>query len=78
MVAAATADLAVVRFVGRREVDGDPWTAPYRYADDELREWVPRLAGLLASAPEVHVLMDNCWGSDAVDNAAQLAHHLRA
>ncbi len=78
VVAAATADLAVVRFVGRREVDGDPWTAPYRYADDELREWVPRLAGLLASTPEVHVLMDNCWGSDAVDNAAQLAHHLRA
>jgi uncharacterized protein YecE (DUF72 family) len=76
-LAAATADLAIVRFIGRRDVDGDPWTSPYRYRDEELREWVPRLAGLLASAAELHVLMDNCWGSDAVDNAAQLARHLR-
>ena len=76
-VAAATADLALVRFVGRREVDGEPWTTPYRYRDHELAEWVPRLAGLVESAPEVHVLMDNCWGSDAVDNAALLASLLR-
>ncbi len=76
-VAAATADLAVVRFIGRRQVEGEPWSAPYRYADEELAEWVPRLTGLMASAPEVHVLMDNCWGSDAVDNATQLAGLLR-
>jgi uncharacterized protein YecE (DUF72 family) len=77
IVAAATADLAVVRFIGRRQVDSEPWTTPYRYRDHELAEWVPRLAGLMASTSEVHVLMDNCWGSDAVDNAAQLAHLLR-
>jgi uncharacterized protein YecE (DUF72 family) len=65
--------LALVRFIGRRDIDGDTWTAPYRYRDDELGEWVPRLRGLAASVPEVHVLMDNCWGSDAVDNAACLA-----
>jgi uncharacterized protein YecE (DUF72 family) len=76
-VAAATADLALVRFLGRREVEGEPWTAPYRYQQHELAGWVPRLSGLVASVPEVHVLMDNCWGSDAVDNAAQLAGLLR-
>jgi uncharacterized protein YecE (DUF72 family) len=76
-VAAATADLAVVRFIGRRQVEDEPWSSPYRYADEELTEWVPRLAGLVASTPEVHVLMDNCWGSDAVDNAIQLARLLR-
>jgi uncharacterized protein YecE (DUF72 family) len=75
-VAAATADLALVRFIGRRQVENEPWTAPYRYRDHELSEWVPRLRGLVASAPEVHVLMDNCWGSDAVDNAARLARLL--
>lgn len=72
-VAAATADVAVVRFRGRRDIDGETWTAPYRYPDEELDDWVPRLTELASSAPDVHVLMDNCWGSDAVDNAGQLA-----
>jgi uncharacterized protein YecE (DUF72 family) len=77
LVAAATADLAVVRFLGRRQVENESWAAPYRYSSDELAEWVTRLTELASSAPEVHVLMDNCWGSDAVDNAAQLAALLR-
>lgn len=76
-VTAATADVAVVRFMGRREVEGETWTSPYRYRQEELAVWVPKLAGLASSAPEVHVLMDNCWGSDAVDNAAQLTGLLR-
>jgi uncharacterized protein YecE (DUF72 family) len=78
VVAAATADVAVVRFRGRREVEGDTWSAPYRYQDSELVEWVTRLSQLASSAAEVHVLMDNCWGSDAVDNAGRLAELLRA
>ena len=49
-VAAATADVAVVRFVGRREVEGEAWTTPYRYSEDELRDWVPRLTQLASSA----------------------------
>jgi uncharacterized protein YecE (DUF72 family) len=77
-IAAATADVAIVRFVGRREVESESWTAPYRYRNHELAEWVPRLIGLAGSVPEVHVLMDNCWGSDAVDNALQLAELLGA
>ncbi len=77
-VAAATADVAVVRFVGRRHVPGEPWTSPYRYGPDELAGWVPRLTDLAASAGEVHVLMDNRWGSDAVDNAGLLAALLSA
>jgi uncharacterized protein YecE (DUF72 family) len=77
LVAAATNDLGIVRFLGRREAEGETWTAPYRYSSAELTEWVPRLSALASSAPEVHVLMDNCWGSDAVDNAGQLADLLR-
>jgi uncharacterized protein YecE (DUF72 family) len=76
-VAAATADLAVVRFLGRREIEGESWTTPYRYTGAELREWVPRLTQLASSARAVHVLLDNCWGSDAVDNAMELAALLR-
>jgi uncharacterized protein YecE (DUF72 family) len=72
-VAAATADTAIVRFIGRRQVEGEPWSAPYRYRRSELEEWVGRIVDLARSSAEVHVLMDNCWGSDAVDNADELA-----
>jgi uncharacterized protein YecE (DUF72 family) len=77
-VIAASADVAVVRFIGRRAGNDDPWTTPYRYPTAELGDWVPRLEALASSASEVHVLMDNCWGSDAVDNAAELAELFRA
>jgi uncharacterized protein YecE (DUF72 family) len=77
VVAAATADPAVVRFLGRRVVEGETWTTPYRYSDGELRHWVPRLGQLASSASAVHVLLDNGWGADAVDNATQLAALLR-
>lgn len=77
-LSASTADLAVVRFIGRRQVDEEPWTYPYRYSHDELSGWVRRILALAGSSREVHVLMDNCWGSDAVDNASQLADLVRA
>lgn len=72
LVVAATADLAVVRFAGRRSTDGEPWTWPYRYPPEELDEWVARVGELASSASEVHLVMDNCWRSDAVDGALQL------
>jgi uncharacterized protein YecE (DUF72 family) len=77
-VAAATADVAVVRFLGRRQVEGEPWTHPYRYQPDELSGWVPRIRALAESAAEVHVIMDNCSGSDAVDNASELSDLVRS
>jgi len=77
-VAAATSDIAVVRFIGRRQIEGEPWSSPYRYSGEELAGWVPRIRSLAASCSEVHVVMDNCWGSDAVDNAALLADRVRA
>jgi uncharacterized protein YecE (DUF72 family) len=75
-VVAATADVAIVRFEGRRHQGGEPWTFPYRYSEAELAEWVPRIAELAGSAREVHVVMDNTWRGDAVDNARALARLL--
>lgn len=72
-VSAVTSEVGVVRFVGRRHVEDEPWTWPYRYRIEELSDWVPRLSDLATSSREVHVLMDNVWGSDAVDNATTLA-----
>jgi uncharacterized protein YecE (DUF72 family) len=71
-VVAATSDVAVVRFSGRRAVPDEPWTWPYRYRTDELAAWVPRVRELASSTREVHLLMDNGWRSDAVDNAEEL------
>jgi uncharacterized protein YecE (DUF72 family) len=48
-----------------------PWWA-HRYSDAELMAWAPRLAEMASSCSELHIVMDNCWKSDAVDNAARL------
>jgi uncharacterized protein YecE (DUF72 family) len=77
-VVAATADLSVVRFVGRREDPEDDWPWPYRYGDDELRAWVPRVQELAVSSAEVHVIFANCFRDDAVVNALRMAELLRA
>jgi hypothetical protein len=61
-VAASTADLAAVRFHGRNT---EAWEAPgkdpalrtaYDYRDDELAEWMPRIATLHEARVEKGVL----------------------
>jgi uncharacterized protein YecE (DUF72 family) len=68
-------DLAVVRFHGR---DPKAWKKQtvserfrYRYDEDELREWVPKVEHLADGAREVHALMNNCYQDYAVTNAQQ-------
>lgn len=76
-VVAATADLAVVRFLGRREDPEDPgWPWPYRYSDEELSSFVPRVQELAASSPDVHLIFSNTWRDDAVANALRMAELL--
>jgi uncharacterized protein YecE (DUF72 family) len=76
-VVAATSATAIVRFRGRRAVEGEPWTWPYRYDRDELAAWLPRLADLAESSGELHLLLDNTWDTDAVDNARTLLDLVR-
>jgi len=71
-VLAATSDLAVVRMHGH----SDKWTSSqisekfgYRYGEDELSEWAPRIRGLAADAEVTH------W---AQVNARQLAARFSA
>jgi uncharacterized protein YecE (DUF72 family) len=68
-------DLAVVRFHGR---DPKAWKKQtvserfrYRYDEDELREWVPKVEHLADGAREVHALMNNCYSDYATTNAQQ-------
>jgi len=78
-VAAATADLSVVRFHGRKR---DTWDRPgvgveerfrYLYDEGELAEWVPKVQQLAEEAREVHILMNNCYADYGVRNARQLS-----
>jgi uncharacterized protein YecE (DUF72 family) len=73
------ADLAVVRFHGRKRAT---WDRPgvstterfgYLYRGEELEEWVPRIRALARRTRDVHVLMNNCYREYAVQNAKDLA-----
>jgi uncharacterized protein YecE (DUF72 family) len=74
-VLAATSDLAVVRFHGH----SDKWTSKdihekfgYLYAEDELKQWAPKLRALADEAEQTHVLMNNCYRDYAQRNALTL------
>lgn len=67
-VAATTADVAMVRFLGRNP---DAWDTDYRYSREELEAWAPKVRGLAEGAEEVHVLFANTWRDLAVTNAAE-------
>jgi uncharacterized protein YecE (DUF72 family) len=78
-VAAATAELAVVRFHGH----SDKWTSKdihekfgYDYPRAELAEWVPKLKELAAETKQTHVLMNNCYSDYAQKNASTLVELL--
>ena len=87
-IAAATANVAVVRFHGRNR---DRWQTrtpraadrfAYDYAPEELSEWVPRIESLHHEERPVQILMNNCYSDYAVRAArtlsAQLMAHQRA
>jgi uncharacterized protein YecE (DUF72 family) len=77
-IAAATTDIALVRFHGRERAAWSRSTRTaserfrYRYSARELREWVPRIERLAAETESVHVLMNNCYSDYAVTNARDL------
>jgi len=81
-IAAATSDLAVVRFHGRRE---ETWDKPgvgveerfkYLYGEQELKEWIPKIEKLAQETRQVHALMNNCYADYGVRNAKQLGQLL--
>ncbi len=74
-VVEATSDIAVVRFHGH----SDRWTSKdiyekfgYRYSDEELKSWAPKLEQLSTETAQTHVLMNNCYSDYAQRNASKL------
>src|SRR5213593_2003165 len=82
-VAAVTnPELAIVRFHGR---NAENWKKPgltaaerfdYSYRQSELEEWLPKIRRMEEASEEVHLLMNNCYGDKAVNNARDLADML--
>ena len=79
IAAVTNTELAVVRFHGR---NAENWKKPgltaaerfdYSYSKKELEEWLPKIREMAEEAREVQLLMNNCYGDKAVNNAAQLA-----
>jgi uncharacterized protein YecE (DUF72 family) len=76
---ATAKDVAYVRFHGR---NAEEWDKPhqtatprfaYRYTQEELEGWVPKIKELSSQVEQVHVLMNNCYRDYAVTNARDLA-----
>ncbi|MGG2481228.1 DUF72 domain-containing protein [Brevibacillus borstelensis] len=72
--------LALVRFHGRNVSGwGDPGEGQkwrdvrylYKYSEEELAEWVPRIRRVAEEAQELCILFNNNSGGDAVGNAKQ-------
>ena len=80
VVAATTADLAVVRFHGH----SNKWESRdiyerfgYLYDDSELESWAPKIRDLGGQVRETHVLLNNCYRNYAQLNARRLADLIR-
>jgi uncharacterized protein YecE (DUF72 family) len=77
-IAEATADIGLVRFHGRNR---ETWEKRgisvserfnYRYTEEELRGWAPKLKELAAKTRQLHVLFNNCHQDKAAANARQM------
>ena len=83
-VAAATGGLAVVRLHGRNAATWKTRSGAasdrfkYLYRDEELEEWVPRVAELAEQAGEAHVLFNNNYEDWGMRNARRMAQLLGA
>jgi uncharacterized protein YecE (DUF72 family) len=76
VLAATAPGLAVVRLHGHSK----KWASKdiherfgYRYTEDELHAWAPKVRALARDAEVTHVLFNNCYRDYAQANAQQLA-----
>ena len=79
IAAVTAANLAIVRFHGRRD---DVWNRRgvsvldkyrYLYDRDELASWVPRVLEVAEKADETHVVFNNCYANYGTTNAREMS-----
>lgn len=71
-----TAMFAYVRFHGRNAAkwykSDHAWERyNYRYTEDEMQEWVPKVNDLKEKSEDIYVYFNNHYGANAVQNAQQ-------
>lgn len=77
-ISEATSNIAMVRYHGRNSQMWESKHATanqrfdYRYSEDELKVWVPKIKQLSEKAGQVHVLFNNHYRDKAVSNAKQM------
>ncbi len=81
-VAEVTSSIALVRFHGR---NAETWEKPgltvserfdYYYQEEDVRQWLPRIAYLQERAAEVHLLVNTNRGDQGIVNARLIASML--
>ena len=83
VVAVTTPELSVVRLHGRnaktwyKKVQRSAERFDYLYSEEELQEWVPKVAQLAKEAREMHIFFNNNQQDYAVRNARQMRALLR-
>jgi len=74
-IAEATTNISIVRFHGRNQ---NNWNKKgisvverfrYLYNDDDLLEWLPKLAKLSSKVKQLHILFNNCYADYGIKNA---------
>ena len=78
---ALTGPVGYVRFHGRNAATWWKHARPaerydYRYADEELLEWVPKIRALEAGSEKTYVFFNNHFQAKAVDNAPRMREML--
>lgn len=80
-VAEVTSEIGYVRFHGRNaaqwwEHEHAHQRYDYLYSEDELRDWVPKVRRMDASADDVYVFFNNHYKGKSVENAKMFARML--
>ncbi len=85
LVAVTNPALSILRFHGRntetwylKGAESSRERFNYLYSDAELAEWTPKIEQVAERAQEVHVLMNNNYGSHAITNAQQFQELLHS
>lgn len=83
-IAAATSNIAYVRFHGRnlknwfRRQGTVDERFDYLYSKEELKEWIPKIKNLAEHTDQVHVMFNNCVYTYSVQNGSEMAGMLGA
>ena len=77
-IAVATSAIGYVRFHGRNYQtwwqggEGGKDRYDYRYTQQELEDWVPKIQHVAEQTQKVYIFMNNCFGGQAAMNALEM------